>query len=327
MATIDDIVKNSGVSRSTVFRFLKGHRVREDSEKRIIAAMEELDFDLNKINGQSSSILEVSVANHYEDTQAFLMMIRGIMNEAQKKGVPVQIVERVDKQIDEDYSKWAKTSNKGIIVIGKNREDESKEGNYLKELKIPHIFINRVISDDIINYVSINSEKAAYDIVSFLIEKGHKEILVSGNSKNSTLDDAKMRGYIKALKDNDIEIKEKNYLVIENKNEFEKEIKAVLNSKDLPTAYFGLTDSYATQFINIAHAMNIAIPEQISVVGMNYLDAAKYSFPRLTTVEIPYLKMGKVSVEMLLRLMNSELENVKLLMEHKIVENESVKIQ
>ncbi len=49
MATIDDIVKKSGVSRSTVFRFLNGKNVRESSKLLIIEAMKDLNYKMDKL--------------------------------------------------------------------------------------------------------------------------------------------------------------------------------------------------------------------------------------------------------------------------------------
>ena len=71
MATIDDVVKKSGVSRSTVFRFLNGKKVRESSKGLIIEAMKDLNYKMDKLTKNLGLNFEISVSPEYMHFQGF----------------------------------------------------------------------------------------------------------------------------------------------------------------------------------------------------------------------------------------------------------------
>ncbi|QZY53808.1 LacI family DNA-binding transcriptional regulator [Crassaminicella profunda] len=325
MATVEDIVKKSGVSRSTVFRFLNGSNVRENSKKKIIQAMKELNFKVDAINKHKNFVIEISVSHDYDEFQGFSQVVQGVIERAEKSDVLVQLARRVGKQIDEDYAKWDhKNKTKGVIIVGKNKEDEEKEANILAEKGIPHVFVNRVLSGNDINFVGVDLEQGAYDIVSYLIEKGHKKILAVGNPEELYVDEKKLKGYKRALMDHGIELDDRLSHTISNKSEWEDVIRKVLTSEDVPDAYFGLCDSYSVKFISIARSLGYEVPQDISVVGMDDIDLAKYSFPTLTTVKVPFKKMGTIAVEQMIQLFNQVYSNVKIMIKHELIERDSV---
>lgn len=325
MATIDDIVKKSGVSRSTVFRFLKGNKVRESSKNLIVEAMKELDYKADKLTKSLKLNFDISVSPEYMHFQGFTQMVQGVMEACEKKDIKVNLVIRSGKQIDEEYSNWVKSDNKGVLIIGKNKEEELREAEYLKKKKIPHIFINHKIEIPDINYVSTDFEKAAYDITMYLIKKGHSKIFTIGNPEELVVDELKIKGYLKAMKENNIEIKDK-YIITTNKSIYsEKAIREILLSDNRPTAYFGICDSKAIKFINIARTMGFSIPEDISVVGMDNIDMAKYSVPPLTSVEVNFKSLGERSVEQLINVIKNDFTTIKAFLKHSIIERESVR--
>lgn len=325
MATIEDVVKKSGVSRSTVFRFLNGSNVRESSKKKIIQAMKELNFKVDVIDKHKNFVIEISVCHDYDEFQGFSQIVQGVIERAEKSDVLVQLVRRVGKQIDEDYAKWDyRNKAKGVIIVGKNKEDEEKEARLLAENGIPHVFVNRVLLGNDTNFVGVDLEKGAYDIVSYLIKKGHKKILAIGNPKELYVDEKKLKGYKRALQDHGIKIDDKFLHVISSKSEWEDIVRKVLCSDDAPDAYFGLCDSYSVKFMSIARSLGYEVPKDISVVGMDDIDLAKYSFPTLTSVKVPFKKMGIIAVEQMIQLFNQVYSNVKIMIKHELIERDSV---
>ena len=166
MATVEDVVKESGISRSTVFRFLNGQNVREDSKKKIIDAMKKLNYKTEEIKKMDNLNIEISICHDYYDFQGFADMVNGITEYAQENGIRIYLSSRTGDQIDKDYFN-INEENKvhGVLVVGKNKVDEIKEVNYLIKNKIPHILINRKIEAENISYVTTDVEKGVYGIV------------------------------------------------------------------------------------------------------------------------------------------------------------------
>ncbi len=127
------------------------------------------------------------------------------------------------------------------------------------------------------------------------------------------------------MKDSKIEIKDKYIIHVKDTKDTEKTIKEILLSNDRPTAYFGICDSKAIKFINLARTTGISIPEDISVIGMDNIDMAEYSVPPLTTVEVNFKSLGEKSVEQLMNIIKYDFTTIKAFLNHSILERESVR--
>jgi len=325
VATVEDVVKKSGVSRSTVFRFLNGSNVRADAKKAIIQAMQELNYKTDIIYKYHNISIDVSIAKNFEGFQGFTEMVQGITQRADAKGIHINLVRHTGEQIVQDYERWnTEKELKGVIVIGKNKEDEHLEIEMLRSKKIPHIFVNRVFEDNDISYVSVDLKKAACDIVNYLIQKGHQKIAVIGKPNQLKVDEDKMMGYREAFQKNGIEVSEEYFCSVDNSKEWEEKAKELLSAKEIPTAYFGICDSHAIKFIHMAENYGFKVPDDIAVVGMDDVEVAAYSSPTLTTIHIPFRKMGMQAVDQLLQLIiDKEICCSKTIIGHTLIERSS----
>jgi len=195
MPKTEDIIQKSGVSRSTVFRFLRGDNVRPEARKAILKAMHELGYSTRELF-LKDVVFEISVAKDFEKFKGFTEVIQGITERAEVKNVKIQLAIRTGEQIRKDYERWSeKNGTKGVIIIGKDWDNETLEAQWLRDKKIPHIFVNRVIEEPDISYVAVDVRKAACDIVEYLINKGCRKIATLGNPGTLRIDRDKLAGY------------------------------------------------------------------------------------------------------------------------------------
>lgn len=73
-----------------------------------------------------------------------------------------------------------------------------------------------------------------------------------------------------------------------------------------PTAIFAANDEMAMGVYQAAHEAGLSIPEDLSVVGFDNIPEASQSEPGLTTIHQPIQEMGKIAVQMLLKLIEGE---------------------
>ena len=323
MSKTKEILKRSGVSRSTLFRFLRGDNVRPQAKKAIIEAMDELGYNPENRNLLDDIVLEISVMKDFEKFKGFTEVIQGITKRAEERGIKIQLVIRSKKQIERDYEKWSENGTvKGIIILGKDIENEELEMEVLTRKNIPHIFVNRIIDNPDASYVSVDVRAGAIDIVDYLIKKGHRLIATLGYPDKLRIDRDKLNGYYDAFRKNGIEIPEK-YVIKLSEEPADIAIDTILNMKERPTAFFGICDSYAMEFINKAHALGLKVPGDIAVVGMDNLDIAKYFKPSLTTVKTPFSKLGTLAVDNLLQIITHDLSSIKTIVRHHLFIRES----
>jgi LacI family transcriptional regulator len=324
MSKTKEILERSGVSRSTLFRFLRGDNVRPKAKKAIIEAMEELGYEPENRNILDGIVFEISVMKDFEKFRGFTEVIQGITKRAEEKGIKIQLAIRSKNQIERDYEKWSENDAvKGIIVVGKDFENEELERKVLVSKNIPHIFVNRIIDEPDTSYVSVDVRAGAFDIVDYLIKKGHKLIAVLGYPDKLRIDRDKLNGYYDAFLKNGLEIPEKYVYKLSGEEPADIAIENILNMKERPTAFFGICDSYAMEFINKAHTLGLKVPDDIAVAGMDNLDIAQYFKPSLTTVKTPFSKLGVLAVDNLLQLINHDLGSIKTIVKHRLFIRES----
>ena len=80
--------------------------------------------------------------------------------------------------------------------------------NYMKESRIPAVYISKTARDYDVYSVSTSNENATYDMTKYLIENNHQDIALIMTSKEDTILEVERRtGYERALKDNNIEVR------------------------------------------------------------------------------------------------------------------------
>ncbi len=76
----------------------------------------------------------------------------------------------------------------------------------------------------------------------------------------------------------------------------------LLRGTPAPTALFACSDTVALGVYDAAAALDLRIPDDVSVVGFDDLPEARWLSPALTTVHQPIAEMGGAALRMLLRL-------------------------
>jgi LacI family ebg operon transcriptional repressor len=74
----------------------------------------------------------------------------------------------------------------------------------------------------------------------------------------------------------------------------------MLSQKSWPSALFVASDSIAIGVLRAIHEKGLAIPEDISLISVNDIPTARFTFPPLSTVRIHSEMMGSQGVNLLL---------------------------
>lgn len=324
MAKIDDIVQLSGVSRSTVFRFFNGQNIRQEAKEKIIEAMKEANYRTDELYKYLNIELDISISSDFESFQGFTHVVKGITSRAEEKGIKVNITRRSHEQMEKDYSNWNNSSTlRGVIIVGKDTKATLQEAELVKKYHIPHIFVNRIMEDSDISYVAVDLRKAAKDMVEHLISIGHKDIGILACPKESQVDDAKLLGYKDAMSIHNLELKADLVRELSSMNQWENAVKTML-LEHTPSAFFAICDSHAIRLTKLCKDWGISIPGDIALVGMDDIDMTAYVDPAITTVHVPFAKMGAIAVDHLINLLIQEdVQSTKTMVKHHLVHRES----
>lgn len=161
---------------------------------------------------------------------------------------------------------------------------------------IPSILINEK-SERIASIASDNFD-GTYKSFLHLVELGHRNICILNGIKQYFSASERMRGVEAAAQACGI-VLQPQYILSEDSWEFEDgsiAMKKMLETADpLPTALLAFNDRLAAGAIHAISQANLRVPQDISVVGFDNSDQAKYAMPPFSSVEINVPQIAKIA--------------------------------
>lgn len=332
MVTIKDIAKIANVSHTTVSRALNDSPlIKPGTKKKILEIASQLNYTPNYnakslVTQRSYTIgLFLTSITHGTSSSFFVETVKGV-NQIINQDYNLFV-----RGIDDirDYSTIHNKRFDGIILMSQSEEDNDFIA-YLKEKQIPCVVLNRDIGDPSIINILSNDREGSTQAVKHLLQKGHRNIgLVEGiTGFKSSME--RREGYLKALIDYNIPIKTE--YIIQGNYDMESGYRAMerlLSLDQPPTAVFCSNDDMAIGAINAAFARGVNVPEDISIVGFDDIEFARYTNPSLTTVKRPIEKISTLGANKILQMMSSgvpsEMNGEKIFVETELVIRKSVK--
>ncbi len=330
--TIYDIARYLKVSPATVSYVINGvDKVSKETKEKVLAAIKELGYskDTNAVylsTGKSNLIAlflpfeDLSVA--FSQNPFYGEFLGSIAKRIQRKGFDLLIEPLFEAK---DFAKWIKgKSLRGIIMLGKFPLEYYKS---IKTLEIPAVLVD-VFEEYASEFTTlrINDSDGTYLATEYLIEQGHTEIaFLSGDVVDSEVDNRRYKGYVAALKDHGIPVKDE-YLfqtgaTFDAGHEISKEI---ANNPNI-TALVCAADILAMGVMRGYYEMKKHIPEDLSVVGFDDIQSAMLVSPPLTTVKQDIMEKGRLVSKLLIDAINGGDQSAKhLVMQPTLVIRESV---
>jgi LacI family transcriptional regulator len=328
--TVRDVAKRANVSVATVSRIINGlGKYSTETEQRVKKIMKEMGFEPNAVarnlSVQSSKIIGLLLPTI--ETGVYDDVLKGIQKRATDYGYSVIICYTgVGGQNTLNYVKVLLANQVAGIIYG-TAELFQECYELIKASNIPCVLALTLVEDLKIPYVKVNDRKAAYDAVTYLIQKGHTKIAhITEYATSPTVKWLRLEGYLQALKDHHIAVDEN--LIIRAEVTYEGGMKAMGTLLDRAidfSAVFAYCDEIAIGAMNEAHKRGIRIPDQLSFMGYDNTKSSQISYPALTTLSQPLIAVGEVSVEKLISRIDTGMDSDSCFLQHDIVERESVK--
>lgn len=303
-----DIANALGISVTTVSKALKGYKdVGEATRERVLEMVTTMNYkpNINAIVLRTNETKTIGVIIPAMVHHFFSSVLNGIVEEAERHGYMVIILQSNEKyELEKKQIQLLQLKRvDGILISLSNETDDfSHISNTIKN-GTPIVLFDKIAKVVDCSKVVINDRKAAYDAVSFLIQKGYKNIahfrgsLVPQNSIDRFL------GYKKALEDHKIAFNPKLVYMCNHNTDFEdgyENAKLMLQEHDDVDAIFAVTDLVAIGAINYLNEIKVKIPDQIGVFGFSNWFMSKVISPKLTTIDQPGYEIGLKSAAILI---------------------------
>jgi len=320
MSTIKDISKKAGVSISTVSLVLnnKGY-VKPETYQRVLSVMHELNYKPSRsarklATRKNGNIGFIIWESHFYEVEMFYSQVFLGMEYAARKSDSYILLTTVKDQFDPktDLPRFLQYGDvDGVALAGRVPHELVY---YLEKERIPFVLIDYSIPGKKYNSVQIDNYNGAYSAVQHLVELGRKRIgFVGGTFFHSSIKE-RYRGYKDCIETNKVMAADdiSKYTYVEDTETSpaigEKGISSLLKNDAKLDAVFCCNDPTAMGVIKEIQRRQLKIPEDIAVVGFDDIPNSSYSTPRLTTVHVPKLALGKEAFNLLNKVIEHPLE-------------------
>ena len=311
--TIKDIAKRRlKISVSTVSRALRGSRdISDDTRRLVLSVAEELHYSPNPIalslKDKKTKVIGVivqEIANNYCSS-----VIAGIEDIAFKLGYNVLISQSHEK-IDLEVLNTRLLASRRIDGLLITISNETSNVDHLKEMierGIPVVMFDRISDELKTHKVVVDDYKGAFDATSHLIEQGYKRIAHLTISKQLTITQNRLNGYLDALKAHKIPVK-KEWIVYCDFDEvnMKNEVRKLLGTKIRPNAIFSSVERLSMVSVKVLKEMKLKVPGDVALAGFADNPLSRYLNPSLTTVCQPTFSIGQNATELLIELIESK---------------------
>ncbi len=308
--TIKDVAKKAGVGITTVSRALNDKsEIRQGTKDLILKVCKELGYKPNRLAKslvtRKSNTIGVLIPDSMD--AFFSEMVQGIADECLENGYSIVLSHTqscADKELE--YIRLLQEKRMDGMLIYPVQEDD----RYIKELKnstIPFVLLNRYTEALDCDYVINDSVHGAYLAVDHLIQKGHKLITYLCAKPATSTAKERILGCKKAITENGLEIS--CLKIVTCKPTIESSyinMKKLIMEKQKTSAVFVWDDKLAIGVRKAIFEAGFKIPKDVSLVGYNDIEIAKYLSPPLTTIRQATYQIGETAARILLDTLNSD---------------------
>ncbi len=306
--TLEKIAKQAGVSRATASRVINNQpNVNPETRAKVLAVAQSLNYYPNVVARSLAAgrthilglVIPKGVSTLFTDPY-FPLLIQGISSACNANDYSVMLW-----LADPEYER--RTIRQilqgglldGVIVASNLLKDPVVEA--LLQRGLPFIMVGRDEGGGKINYVDVDNQNSAREMVTHLFRIGYRRVATIAGPQNMIAGADRLRGYLAALHDRGLSPDAS--LIAEG--DFTEAggyaaLQQLLPFK--PEAVFIASDSMAVGALRAIREAGLCVPQDMAVAGFDDMPFAAHTEPPLTTVRQPIARAGAMAVETLIDL-------------------------
>lgn len=294
--TIRDVALAAGVHISTVSRALSNpSKVKPETRDRVLQAAERLGYSVNPaarslITGRTHNLglIVADIANPF-----FAPLIKAAEGRARAQGYHVFIAETdEDPAVETDVIRALAKQVDGIVWCS----SRVSNADIQKLTEVPLVVVNREVAG--MPNVLMDVADGADQAVRHLVQLGHTRLALLGGPPASWAGKEIRRVAVQSA-----ESAGANLVVlgpnVPNEVGGAQAAEKVLQSG--VTAVLAYNDLMAIGLVAGLADLGVAVPDQLSVIGIDDIAASRFTTPKLTTLAMPKAAAGRAAVDVLLQ--------------------------
>lgn len=304
--TIKEIAKLANVSVATVSYVLNDTgSVSDEVRRRVLRIAEETGYRKNIMARGLRTSSSNTIGVLAEDITVWITpeIIHGLSDYVDRSNKNILLTNlALDSKIGkhfsriEDYKAKIRTELdlllgaqvEGIVYIGMHDRDIT---GLLGPLEKPVCAVGCYADD--LPYISYDNIDVAEDIARYFTAQGHREVGVIGGSYDSKVTYKRFSGFQRGLQEGGCALSSRNIRTGNwNFEDGYSLARDLLDRPNRPTAVFAMNDLMAAGVLARAVEMGLKVPEELEVFGFDNQQMAAYTYPGLSTAQVPLYDMG-----------------------------------
>lgn len=303
-ATVIDVAKAAGVSKSTVSLVLRGGEgVKADTVHRVNQAIQQLGYVYNReaagLRSRESNLVAI-VANDLANPY-LAQVIMALESELEQQGF-MPVVVNINESVERQKSMVASLKEHNVAGFFITPAPGT-EGGWLKELAshtCPVVCLMRDVAGAGVPTVMPDNRQGMYLATRYLIGLGHKRIAFVGGLTTISDYHERKAGFLMAMQEAGLTVKEGDIEPGSTKRQGGTlAVNRVLDRDSAITAVVCFTDVVAYGVYSALQARGLVPGKDIAVVGFDDLEDSRLMSPALTTVRVRAEDIGQMACERL----------------------------
>lgn len=299
--TSADVARAAKVSQSAVSRtFTRGASVSPDTRRKVLQAADELGYRPNAlarslISGRSG-IIGLLVA--YLDNQFYPVVIEKLSRALQDRGFRVLLFMTDQGDQDAVVREILQYQVEGVVMASAHLS--SKLAQQCADNGIPVVLFNRYIATSPANSVTSDNLEGGRLVANFLVDGGHQRIAYIAGFEDSSTSRDREAGFYKGLAERGV-VCHSRAVGAYTQEGAARATRELFQGDNRPDAVFVANDHMAFAVMDVLRTeMDLAIPDDVSIVGYDDVPQAAWKAYDLTSVEQPSGPMIEATIAILL---------------------------
>lgn len=323
---ISEFAEYAGVSKSAVSRYFNNGYLSDDKLEKIEKAIEETGYSpsisAQAIKTRVTKLVGVIIPKLSSESCA--RITEGISQVLYEHGYQILLVNTAN-----DYNKeieyldlFRQNRVDGVIFLATVFTDVHR--SLLKKMHIPVVITGQEYKG--FSCVCHDDFGAAYALTELMLHKGAvRPAYIGVTDDDKAAGEARHKGFLKALADNDISLDKHNSVIAEfNIDSGYSCAKKIFSGREHPDCIFCATDNIAAGAILYCRENGIKIPEDVMICGVGDSKIGAITAVSLTSVRLHYKTAGIEAAQMLLNSIGRASNVPKIMkLDYEIVERES----
>lgn len=311
--TMRDVAKHSGVSVQTVSHVVnQTGNISDDTRQRVMRSIDELNYRRNPIARSMRTRETRMIALIILDiSNPVLSLIASTIESAayaQDYHVLLYNTGHDPAREQDSLSEIGNRRADGVIIVNTINRDNMAQ---LNAEGVPTVLIDSPILSSPVPVVSVDNSAGAQMATQHLIDLGHRRIAHIAGSRDLGIARQRESAYAQAMDENGLDYRR---VVYAHSIQWGYEsgyaaMRELLTDDAPPTAIFAASDALAIGAYRALAEAGLRVPDDISVIGFDNIEASAFTTPPLTTVNQPFTELGHEAFSLLLNMLDGKAKN------------------